>query len=85
VLDTDRDGADSDGDEIETDVDEDEYETGTDTDADEEGLPKVMEPEIADEERTKPDGIKVRDEERYGAADVVLNKPPGLEAVHADT
>jgi hypothetical protein len=45
----------------------------------------VTGPEIADEERTKPDGIKLRDEERYGAEDVVLNKPPGLEAVHADT
>jgi hypothetical protein len=85
VLATDRDGADSDEDEPETGGDEDGYETGTDTDADEEGLPKVTEPEIADEERTKPDGIKLRDEEVYGAEDVVLNKPPGLEAVHADT
>jgi hypothetical protein len=87
VLDTGADETDSDEDEpeTETDVGEEEYETGTDNDADKEALPRVMEPGIADEERTKPDGIKLRDEEKYGAADVVLNKPPGLEAVHADT
>jgi hypothetical protein len=89
VLDTDADETGSDEDEPETetdgDGDGDGYETEIDVDADEEELPKVMEPEIADEERTKPDGIKFRDEERYGAADVVLNKPSGLEAVHADT
>ena len=52
---------------------------------DEERLPRVTEPDVADEERTKPDGIKLRDEEKPEAADVVLNKPAGFEAVHADT
>lgn len=48
-----------------------------------EELPKVTEPAM--EERTKPDGIKLWDKERSEAAEVVPNKPPVLEAVHADT
>ena len=52
---------------------------------DEERLPRVTEPEDPDEERTKPDGIKLCDEEKAEAADVVLNRPAGFEAVHADT
>ena len=50
-----------------------------------ERLPRVTEPEDPDEERTKPDGIKLCDEEKAEAADVVLNRPAGFEAVHADT
>lgn len=57
-----------------------------DTDVlDVERLPKVTEPEDPDEERTKPDGIRLCDEESPEAADVVLNNPPGLVAEHADT
>lgn len=77
VLDTDRDKADDVPDELETD-------TGADV-LDEERLPKVTEPEDPDEESTKPDGIKLCDEESAEAADVVLNKPAGLEAEHVDT
>ena len=51
----------------------------------EEKLPRVTEPEDPDEERTKPDGIKLWDEESSEAADVEQNKPAGFEAVHADT
>lgn len=46
-------------------------------------LPRVTEP--ADDESTKPDGIKLRDAERSEAGEVVLNKPPVVEAEHADT
>jgi hypothetical protein len=70
------------------DTDRDETEVGTNTDADvldEEALPRVTEPKIPEEERTKPEGIKLRDEARFAATDVVLNKPAGLEAEHADT
>jgi hypothetical protein len=71
---------------LDTDRDEVEVETNTEADVlDEEALPRVIEPELPDEERTKPDGIKLRDEERIGAADVVLNKPVEPEAEHADT
>jgi hypothetical protein len=52
---------------------------------DEEALPRITEPEIPEEERTKPEGIKLRDETRFAAADVVLNSPAGLEAEQADT
>jgi hypothetical protein len=52
---------------------------------DEEALPRITEPEIPEEERTKPEGIKLRDETRFAAADVVLNNPAGLEAEQADT
>jgi hypothetical protein len=52
---------------------------------DEEALPRVTEPKIPEEERTKPEGIKLRDEARFAAGDVVLKKPAGLEAEHADT
>jgi len=48
-------------------------------------LPRVTEPEDPDEERTKPDGIKLCDEEKAEAAEVEPNKPAGFEAVHADT
>jgi hypothetical protein len=51
---------------------------------DEEALPRITEPEIPEEE-TKPEGIKLRDETRFAAADVVLNNPAGLEAEQADT
>ena len=59
---------------LETDRDEVRVETNTDADVlVEEALPRVTEPEIPDEERTKPEGIKLCDEERFP------------EAEHADT
>jgi hypothetical protein len=70
------------------DSDRDETEAGTNADADvldEEALPRVTKPEIPEEERTKPEGIKLCDGARFAAADVVLNKPAGLEAEHEDT
>lgn len=77
VLDVDRGKADDGPDELEIDA-------GVDA-LDEERLPKDTEPEDPEEESTKPDGIKLCDEESPEAADVVLNKPAGLEAEHADT
>jgi hypothetical protein len=70
---------------LDTDRDETEVEASTDVDVlDEEALPRITEPEIPEEERTKPDGIKLRDEARFAAGDVVMN-PAGLETEHADT
>jgi hypothetical protein len=71
---------------LDTDRDETEVEASTDVDVlDEEALPRITEPEIPEEERTKPDGIKLRDEARFAAGDVVMNNPAGLETEHADT
>jgi hypothetical protein len=55
---------------LDTDRDETEVEASTDVDVlDEEALPRITEPEIPEEERTKPDGIKLRDEARYMSGD----------------
>lgn len=70
---------------LDTDGDDAETETDDADVLDAERLPKVTEPEDPDEERTKPEGIKLCDEDRPEAADVVLNKPAGFEAEHADT
>lgn len=63
----------------------DEIELGiTDGRLDEE-TPEVTEPEEPDEDTTKPDGIRLREDERSDAADVVPNKSPVPEDVQAET
>lgn len=63
----------------------DEIELGvTDGRLDEE-TPKVTEPEEPDEDTTKPDGIRLREDEGSDAADVVPNKSPVPEDVQAET
>lgn len=72
-----------DADEAEPGIDE--IELGvTDGRLDEE-TPKVTEPEEPDEDTTKPDGIRLREDEGSDAADVVPNKSPVPEDVQAET
>lgn len=70
---------------LDSDSDDAETEIGVADVLDAERLPKVTEPENPDEERTKPEGIRFCDEDRPETADVVLKKPAGFEAEHADT
>lgn len=52
---------------------------------DDEETPKVTEPEEPDEDTTKPDGIRLREDESSDAVDVVPNKSPVSEDVQAET